>query len=140
MDTTISSVSNNKWLIRVERKLNGHSASGQVVVIQNSEPQAGNPPHVVFVGARAWLALAQARREADDVEGAIASARAGIEELGRRYYSTSLRVKDDTSLHIDLAEELIEQGRQAEAARTLIQALETRLQMYAQLHADTIAE
>jgi len=140
MDIIITQVSNDKWLIRVERKRNGHIASGQAVVIQGPAPQTDNPPHLAFAGARAWLALAQARQAADDNEGAIANARAGVDELGRLYYSSSLRVKDDTSLHVDLAEELVEQGRHAEAARRLVQALETRLHMYAQLHADTLAE
>lgn len=138
MDIQVTPVAGDKWLIRAERERNGHTASGQVVMIQNTAPTAANAPHAALAGARAWLALAQDRQAASDVDGAIANAQAGLAELGRGYYSSSLGMKDDTRQHIDRAEDLIENDRKPEALRTLIQALESRLAMYARLHAATI--
>jgi hypothetical protein len=140
MSTTITSVSDDKWLIRAERERAGQSASGQVVVTQSGPPDAGDSPHVPFAGARAWLDLTRQRLAAGEVEGAIADARAGLEELGQHYKSASTNVKDDTSLHIAVAEDLIEQGRKDEAARRLLQTLEIRLQLFSQLYADAIAD
>lgn len=82
-NATVSKISKNKWSVRVERKHKGHSASGQVVVKVPSGKTS--LPHVKVAGARAWLALAESRLAAKDINGAIASADAGIKELGDDY-------------------------------------------------------
>jgi hypothetical protein len=139
MDPIIEKLSHANWLIRVERKHNDESASGQVVVVQESEPAVENSPYIPLAGSRAWLALAKTFHEGDDLEGALASARAGVEELGEHSYA-SLGVREDTSLHIELAEELADEGRAEEAASRLIGALESRVELYVRLHGATIAE
>jgi hypothetical protein len=77
------------------------------------------------------IILAQSFQGADDLESALASARSGVEELG---------VREDTSMHIELADDLPEEGKAEEAASRLIDALETRLELYVRLHGATIAE
>jgi hypothetical protein len=139
MTTTITHISNDKWLIRVERERGENSASGQVILVQDTAPTAEGAPHLSLAGARAWLALAQARQSHNDIDSAIASARAGIEELGRHNYSP-LRVKEDTSLRINMADDLIERGHLPEAARMLIDSLETRIKLYVRLYSNSIAE
>src|SRR5262245_60525726 len=109
MTTTITSVSDNRWLIRAEREHGGRSAAGQVVVTQHDAPQPGDSPHVPFAGARAWLDLARQQLAAGEADGAITDARSGLEELGKHYSSASKTMKDDTTLHIAVAEDLIEQ-------------------------------
>ncbi len=137
MDIQVTSVSKNKWRMRAERQHQGHSASGEAVVIQSTAP-TGDAPHAALAGARAWLALGRARQTANDNEGAITCAWAGLAELGPDYNSPDLGIKDDTRLHVDLAEDLLENGRQPEAVRRLLQALGDRLDMYVNWHADTL--
>jgi negative regulator of sigma E activity len=139
MDPMIEALSPGNWLIRVERKLGDETTSGQVVVVQASEPQPTDSPHVPLAGARAWLSLAQTLQDGENQDGALASARAGVEELGEHSYAV-LGVREDTSMHINLAEEHARQGKTEDAATRLIRALETRIDLYVRLHADTIAE
>lgn len=140
MDPVIEAVTESTWRISVERTLGQRSATGNVVVRQKSEPQIEGGPYIALAGARAWLALSKELEAADDPEGALSSVQAGLDELGEHDYSVSLRVSDDSSLHIDLANELAEEGQVGEAADRLSRALETRLELYARLHAETIAE
>ncbi len=126
------------WLIRAERAQGGHSATFQVLVRGAGDAPALDSPHRAFAGARAWLALAQERLAAGDAQAALDAARAGLAELGQSYYSRSLGVTDDTSLHIALAEEMVMGGKLPDAARRMVQALNDRLQLYARLHADAI--
>jgi hypothetical protein len=139
MKIEITPVSGDRWLIKAQRGRGGQTAVGQVVVIQSTAPTPDSAPHAPLAGARAWLALAKAHEAANDADGAIADAQAGLAELGRGYHGSGQGIKDDTRLHIELAEDLLENGRQAEGVRALIGALESRLSMYARLHADTIA-
>lgn len=139
MDPIIEALAQSNWLIRVERQHGGETASGQVVVVKASKPEVEDSPFIPLAAGRAWLALAQSFQEGNDDENALASARAGIEELGEHNYR-ELGVREDTSLHIDLAEEHAEQGKTADAATRLTGALETRVGLYVRLHADTIAE
>jgi hypothetical protein len=103
------------------------------------EAPAPDSPHRAFAGARAWLALAESRREAGDAQTALDAARAGLAELGRTYYARSLGVTDDTSLHIALAEEMVKRGKLPDAVRRMLQALGDRLQLYTRLHAEAIS-
>ncbi len=128
------------WLIRAQRSLGGQSATFEVIVRGAGEAPAPDSPHRAFAGARAWLALAEARRGAGDAQTALDAARAGLAELGQTYYARSLGVTDDTSLHIALAEEMVKRGKLPDAARRMVQALEDRLRLYARLHSEAIAE
>lgn len=138
-DNSITPMGDGKWLVQTERKRNGHTATAQVLV-QNTAAPADTSTHAGLAGARAWLTLAQGRYAANDYGPAIECARAGVSELGSRYSSVALEVTEDTSLRIDMAEDLLEHSRPAEAARMLIDALETRLGLYIKLHAKTIAQ
>ena len=138
MNIQVTPVSKNQWRIRAERLRQGHSASGEAVVIQNTAPTVADAPHAALAGARAWLALAQAREAANDIEGALACAQAGLAELGDAYYSESQTTKDDTPLNLALAEDLLERGKPPEALHALLLTLESRLDLYVQLHADTL--
>ena len=136
-DSTLIKLSKNKWSIRVERRYKGHFVSGHVVV--KVPPGSTTFPHVKVAGARAFQTLAKSRLAAKDFKGAIACAQAGIKELGGDYRK-GLKVKDDTSLRINLAEELAGKGRLKEASDELVQALALRLKMYAQTRAKTLVK
>jgi hypothetical protein len=123
-----------QWKVRAERMQGTYTAAGEALV------RADGASHSALAGARAWLALSQGREVAGDTAGAIDAARAGLAELGERYFERSKPVIDDTRMHVDLAEEHLEQGQPAEAARRLRRALEMRLAMYTSVHADTLAE
>lgn len=139
MDPVVEALSEGKWQIRVERAHGERTSSGQVVVRQESEPRTDTGPFLPLAGARAWLALSLDLLQAEDAEGALEAVQAGLEELGEHDYSASMRVLDDTTLHIDLAQELSEEGKTAEAAERFARALETRLDLYARLHAEDLA-
>ncbi len=139
MELQVTPVSKDKWRIRAERGQAGHSAVGEVVVIQSTAPTAASAPHAALAGGRAWLALAEAREAAQDTEGGLAAARAGLAEVGDTYHSESQNIKDDTALNLALGEDLLERGRAPEALHALLVTLESRLEMYVRLHADSVA-
>lgn len=130
----ITPMSDGRFKVRAERTLGGQAGTGEALVREQSGLHRG------LAGARAWMALATAQAAAGDSGAAIAAAKGGLDELGQGYFARSLGVIDDTSLHIDLAEDQIERGQAADAARRLIQALQERLELYSQAHAHTLAE
>lgn len=109
------------------------SAIGQVIA--NREPDDALQK---LAGARAWYALATQRAQADDAAGALAAARAGLEELGRRY-ARPLDI-DDTQLKIRTIDQAETEGRVGDAARIAVTILETRLELARRLHADALVE
>jgi hypothetical protein len=127
-----------QWTVRVNRTQNGVSSEGTVVIRQASAPAAGAPPHASLAGARAWLALGEARLQANRSDEAVSCAHAGIEELGADYAQD--HVKDDTGLKIHIADELIENGQAADGARMMLRMLAERIQMYVQRNAEGIIE
>jgi hypothetical protein len=130
----IQPIADGLWRIHAERSQGTYAATGEATV------REAGPAHGALAGARAWLALAQVRQAASDSETAITSARAGLDELGQRYYERSLGVIDDTGMQVSLANEQLKRGQAEQAARRLIAALEYRLKLYIQLHAQALAE
>jgi hypothetical protein len=118
--------------------LQGASAKGDVLLVEKGELVGSDPPHASFAGSRAWLALGEKLLDAGDAEGAITSARNGLEELGKDYAGP--RVKDDTGLKLGLARDYINDGQMEDGARLLLGILRNRLAMYARLHREEIME
>jgi len=125
------------WRILVARELGGASATGEVLVKGSKPSASGDVPHKALAGSRAWLALGDARLNANDSEGAIACAQNGLAELGENYASST--VTDDTSLSLLLAEDQIKQGRSEAGARRLLNVLRERIGLYEELHEATLA-
>lgn len=117
----------------VTRTQGGASANGQVIA--NREP---DDALLRLAGARAWHALATQRAEADDAPSALAAARAGLEELGRRY-ARPLDI-DDTQLKVRTIDQAEAEGRLGDAARIALRILGTRLELARRLHADALVE
>ena len=115
-------------VVRVEREHAGERAEGEVV----ARGEAG-AVHKRLAAARAWLALGE--RLSDPAE-ALAAARSGLEELGRDY--ASRRTKDDTALKLALADDQLAGGDVESAAAITLRTLETRTELYMDLHADAI--
>ena len=79
----------------VMRRLASFSATGTVKLSQTA-PEAAALQHLRLAGTRGWLRLGEQRLSAEYWRGAIACARAGLEELGDNYAPP--RIVDDTSL------------------------------------------
>ncbi len=130
----ISQAGAGLWRVRAERAQGGHTATGEALLRESGGA------HMALAAGRAWQALAQACLAAEDEAGAWAAARAGLDELGDRYSARSMGVIDDTSLHIDMAEEQLATGAAKAAAARLIEVLKQRLAMYTRRHAEALAE
>ena len=124
--------------LAVERSCAGYSATGTVALRQPEANEGTASPHLKFAGSRAWLALSEQRMAAQDYTGAIACARAGLQELGPRYASGA--VIDDTYLKLSAADERLRTGHAQDAAAIMLRILTTRTRLYVELHADEIAE
>jgi hypothetical protein len=85
--------------------------------------------------SRNWLERGRKLLEEGDAKGAIACAHSGLEELGDDYFELGGDVEDDTGQKLLAAEALIERGREEDGARLMLRMLESRLGMYADLHA-----
>lgn len=97
------------------------------------QPKEPAPPPVdtarqQISDARAQLVSAEEMLQAGGAPSAYDAALRGIELLGKDY--APRRTKDDTGLHLHLAEELNAQGDRAGAAREAIGALRSRIEMY----------
>jgi hypothetical protein len=126
----------NTWLVRVERDFGGESAIGEILVKQETAPNPENFPHIKLAGSRAWLALGKSKLANKDTQAAISCAQAGIDELGTKY--TSPLTNDDTGMKLFVAEDRIEEGFSEDGARIMLNMLEIRTQLYAELHKITI--
>lgn len=133
----VESVGADRWRVLVRRSHAGKTGDGSVVV-QGAHIDPRDPPHVELAAARAWLEVAASFANAGEADAAAAAARSGLDELGREYAPPM--IKDDTSLRVAAAEHLIKQGRTADAAPMLVNALETRIALYQQEHAEDLAE
>ena len=131
----VERIGKQEWHIQVERSLGDLSATGEVVVRQESAPEE-HSSHAILAGSRAWLVLGEKALEEGDVAAAISAARAGLAELGRDYASPI--VKDDTGLNIAVAEELISDGRASDGADLMLRMLRTRCSLYVRLHSDEV--
>jgi len=125
------------WRVRIRRAHDGTQHAGEVVV-RAPEVDRREPPHVELAAARAWHGLSEAFLRDERVASAIATARQGIWELGSDYSPTT--VKDDTRLKLAAAEDLLTNGREADAARMLDDVLSERIELYEQLYADELAD
>ena len=112
-------------------RLSSESTTRTIVIRQ--ELISSQLPHLTLAGSRAWLALAQLWLAANDYEGAITCAKAGLEELGDDDYA-SPKVYDDTKMKLWLAQERIQEGHLADGADMMLRILHTRLNLYAQQH------
>ena len=124
--------------MQVERKIEGASAMGTVVVKGKDEPRAGKTQHARLAGARAWLALGEKLLEGGDAEAAISCAHKGLEELGDSY--SDPLILDDTELKLAAAEDRIDSGHKEDGAVTMLAVLAGRLSMYKNLHKDEVVE
>lgn len=135
---TVQSRAANEWIIRVERKHEGQSAPGQVVVRWAGLLDTIKLPHAHFAGARAWLALGEKLLAEKDWNGAIACARAGLEELGSDYASPM--AVDDTGLKLHAADDRIQNGYLEDGASIMLRMLAIRTGLYLKLHPSEILE
>ncbi len=84
------------------------------------------------------LVLGEKKLAAQDVEGAILCAQAGLDELGTDY--TSPQTIDDTDLKIRLAQRRIKEGHARDGASVLLNMLKIRQDLYLKHHAVTLVE
>jgi len=87
--------------------------------------------HLPLAPSQDWLALGKAKLATKDVEGAIACAQAGLEELGSAYLVPLIR--DDTEIKLLLAEERLQEGHLEDGVQMMLRILESRLLLYAAL-------
>jgi hypothetical protein len=124
--------------IVVERTHRGLFATGAVLLRQAPTPDGSSELHMALAGSRAWLDLAEQCYGMREWECAVACSYAGIEELGQEY---AARVAiEDSELYLGYAKEQLQKGNNHSAATMMLRILSSRVQMYAKLHADTIAE
>jgi hypothetical protein len=138
LEATIDTHAQGEWTIKVECRLDTHSATGTVVVRQKAMPDRVKSPYIALAASRAWLVLGQARLTANDVQGTITCARDGLERLGSDYAAPL--VKDDTKLKLRVAEERIQEGHLDDGAEIMLRMLSTRISLYRELHQETVLE
>ena len=119
------------------RRYASFSATG-TVKLRKTAPEAAASQHSRLAGTRGWLRLGEQRLSAQDWRGAIACARAGLEELGDDYAPP--RIVDDTSLGLGAARAQEDSGNLEDAATMMLSDLETRTRLYIKLHASEIEE
>ena len=126
-------------LLIVVRRYADRVATGTVGLrrAKATEDQSSSP-HLKLAGSRAWLTLGEQRLTVQDWTGAIACARAGLEELGQRYAPPT--VADDTELKLSAAELRLREGHAQDAATVMLRILNERTRLYVQLHADEVSE
>ncbi|MFE4105184.1 hypothetical protein [Almyronema epifaneia] len=135
---TIEATDANQWLIQVEQTLAEDSATGRVVIKQAAPPNAENPPHLALASSRAWLTLGEQFVDKGNFEAAIACAQQGLDALGSDYAAPE--VEDDTDMKLLAAEDRIESGHLQDGASVMLQMLETRTELYQELHTATIVQ
>ena len=82
-----------------------------------------------LAGAVASARLGRRLLAGGDAEGAIAAARAGLEEAGE--VPSDADVKDDTGLKLSAAEDRLAEGHAGDAAEVMLDMLEIRAQLHA---------
>jgi len=89
----------------------------------------------------AWLSLGEQRAAVHDWSGAVESARAGLQELGKLFgFAARLREGDDSTLYIGAAEDEFKVGHIRAAAKGMLEMLQWRTRLYVRYYADEIAE
>src|SRR5262245_46064353 len=109
-------------LLLVVRQYADRAATGTVGLRRaKATDDQSSSPHLKLAGSRAWLTLGEQRLTVADWTGAIACARAGLEELGQRYAPPT--VVDDTGLKLSAAEERLREGHAQDAATVMLRIL-----------------
>lgn len=131
-DTTISvhQAGEGTWRVQAELRVAELTASGAYLL--HAQPDREHPEHSGLAIAQAWRAMGEQQLAAQQADAALASARSGLDALGDDYAAPL--ANDDTDMKIYAAEDLIEQGEAANAAGTLLRALESRIKLYQERH------
>ena len=129
---TITIKSSGVWQLAAERKLDGATGNGIVVVRLKAEPEPHAPRHGCLAEARAWLAVGRVLVAKGEPAGALDAARAGLDGLGRSY--SRRRNVDDTELKLRVATTDAGQGNLVSAADIFLRVLEERCGAYASLY------
>jgi hypothetical protein len=108
--------------VREEREHGGERATAVV------RAQSG-PDGQRLAGAVASARAGRRLLTGGDADGAIAAARAGLEEAGD--VPSDLGVKDDTGLKLHAAEERLADGHPEDAAEIMLDVLEARAELHA---------
>jgi len=135
--TTVEAKGPGRWLVRTSRSAEGEAAEG-TVLLRSDRPPGSPPAHLRLAGARAWLALGQRFQSRSRWQEAIASARAGLAEIGSDYAGPD--VDDETDLKLLAAEDRLAQGHASDAAAVMLRVLGDRLSLYASLHHQDVVE
>lgn len=117
-----------EWRVQVENRSNSESAIDTVILRQKTR-SSKQSSHLPLAPSQDWLALGKAKLATKDVEGAIACAQAGLEELGSAYMVPLIR--DDTEIKLLVAEERLQEGHLEDGAQMMLRILESRLLLYA---------
>jgi hypothetical protein len=109
--------------VREEREHGGERAAA---VVRTDQP---GPTAQRLAGAVASARLGRRLLAGGDAEGAIAAARAGLEEAGEAPSGAGL--KDDTALKLSAAEDRLAEGHADDAAEVMLDTLEIRAELHA---------
>ena len=109
--------------VREEREQGGVRAAAAV------RAAAPGPDAQRLAGAVASARLGRRLLARGDAEGAIAAARAGLEEAGRVPFDPEVR--DDTALKLAAAEDRLAGGHAADAAEVMLDILDIRADLHA---------
>jgi hypothetical protein len=109
--------------VREEREQDGERA---IAVVRTDQP---GPDAQRLAGAVASARLGRRLLGGGDAQGAIAAARAGLEEAGEVPSEPGL--KDDTGLKLSAAEDRLAEGHAADAAEVMLDMLDIRAELHA---------
>ena len=109
--------------VREEREQDGERATA---VVRTDQP---GPDAQRLAGAVASARLGRRLLAGGDAEGAIAAARAGLEEAGEVPFDPEL--KDDTDLKLSAAEDRLAEGHAVDAAEVMLDMLDIRADLHA---------
>jgi hypothetical protein len=109
--------------VREEREQHGERAAGAV------RTEAPGPDAQRLAGAVAYARLGRRLLAGGDPDGAIAAARAGLEEAGEAPFDPE--VIDDTDLKLSAAQDRLAEGHAGDAAEVMLDMLEIRAGLHA---------
>jgi hypothetical protein len=109
--------------VREERTQDGERA---IAVVRTDQP---GPDAQRLAGAVASARLGRRLLAGGDAEGAIAAARAGLEEAGAVPFDPGR--KDDTGLKLAAAEDRLADGHADDAAEVMLDMLDIRAELHA---------
>jgi hypothetical protein len=118
--------------VREEREHDGERATATV---RTDQP---GPNAQRLAGAVASARLGRRLLAEGDVEGAIAAARAGLEEAGD--VPSGPELKDDTALKLSAAEDRLAEGYAVDAAEVMLDILDIRVDLHARAQGAVIID